>query len=125
MGQSILRKHTINGTRYASYGYFSVLGEDDLSMPLAGSNPAHRQIIENFKRDFQISFRNKRGLSVVVPFPRIASPDDADAEGANAEQIIEAVIHNYFYPIVNGWLEVIVEPDGHKPTLLTINANTI
>ena len=123
MGQSILKKHTIGGERYASYGYLSVLDENGLSLPLAMSEPAHRKTIQRFISDFNISLRHERGLSVVIPFPRIVKDDD-EGDGTNAEELIAAVIHNYFYPIVNGWLEVTVEPEDGKPTV-TISANTI
>lgn len=124
MGQSILKKHTIGGERFASYGYLAELGDDGLALPLAATNPKHRAVIRGFADDFGITFRHERGLSVVIPFPRIASGDDIDEEGTNAGQLIAAVIHNYFYPIVNGWLEVVVEPGG-STLPITINANTI
>ena len=125
MGQSILKKHTIDGTRYASYGYLSVLDEHGLSLPLSMSEPNHRDMIQNFMSDFDIRFRHERGLSVVIPFPRIVhDEDDGEGDGTNAEELIAAVIHNYFYPIVNGWLEVVVEPEnGGLPVI--IDTNTI
>lgn len=123
MGQSILKKHTIGGERFASYGYLSVLDDNGLSLPLSMSRPEHRSTILKFICDFDIRFRHERGLSVVIPFPRIARHEDGE-DGANAEKLVAAVVHNYFYPIVNGWLEVTVERGGGNP-ITTIGANTI
>lgn len=118
MGQTVLTKHNVDGQRYDPYGYF---GEEDahgLKLPLRLSNPAHRPFIEQCVADFDLRFRDEPGLSVIIPFPRV----DADPP-IDRHRIIEAVVHNYFYPIIAGRLEVTVDDGDADSTEVT--ANTI
>ena len=128
MGQTVLTKHTINGQRYDPVGYFGVQNHDDLTLPLQLSNPEHRPFIEQCIADFDLQFRNESGLSLIVPFPRVgsgkaAAADDTDADdavGVDLNELIAAVVHNYFYPIIAGKLEVIIDAgDGTNPTVVS------
>ena len=124
MGQSVLKKHNVNGTKYAPYGYWSLREEDGFAMPLRMSDPQHRPIIDKFIEDFNLRRRDRSGLSVVVPFPRDVNLEDQEFSAIGTDAIANAVVHNYFYPIVRGWLEVSVDGESGKYPL-TINAETI
>ena len=114
MGQTVLTKHTVGDDRYPPYGYFG-LEEDGLIVPLRMSEPDHRPIIEKCIDDFGLALRDEPGLSVIVPFPRTESAPDISGDRIAAE-----VVHNYFYPIIAGELEVIVdEGNGLPPTEIT------
>lgn len=117
MGQTVLTKHSIDGKRYPPYGYFGLV-EDDLDVPLRLSNPSHRPIVEQCIQDFGLQFRDEPGLSIIVPFPRIGGEDDL-----TKDRIAAAIVHNYFYPIIAGRLEVIID-DGDG-TATEITADTI
>ncbi len=104
MGQAVLKKHTLEGERYAPYGFFAELDGDELPVPLRLSQPEHRGFIEQCISDFDLRFRERSesGLSIVIPFPRV------DSDQISKEQTLLAVIHNYFHPIIAGRLEVAV-----------------
>ena len=115
MGQAVLTKHNVDGQRYAPYGYFGVLGDENLAVPLRMSEPAHRPLIEQCIADFGLRLRDEPGLSVIIPFPRVAEDPPI-----NKDHIAAAVVHNYFFPIIAGRLEVTVdEGDGSLPTEIT------
>ena len=115
MGQAVLTKHNVDSQRYAPYGYFGVLDDDNLAVPLRMSEPAHRPLIEQCIADFGLRLRDEPGLSVIIPFPRVAEDPPI-----NKDYIAAAVVHNYFFPIITGRLEVTVdEGDGSLPTEIT------
>ena len=118
MGQAVLTKHNIDGQRYDPYGYFGEEDEGGLMLPLRSSNPAHRTFIQQCIADFDLRLRDEPGLSVIIPFPRV----DADPP-IDRQRIIEAVVHNYFYPIIAGRLEVTVD-DGDAD-FTEVTADTI
>ena len=110
MGQAVLNKHDVEGQRYPPYGYFAAHDDDGFQHPLTLSNPEHRPFIRQCISDFDLRFRNAPGLSVVIPFPRVGSGQDEDDVDKN--RLLAAVIHNYFYPIISGQLEVTVDGAG-------------
>ena len=124
MGQTVLSKHSINGQRYDPIGYFAVTGDDGLPLPLRTSEPEQRLFIEQCIADFDLQFRSSSGLSVVIPFPRIGGTltianEDYDDAGISRDELLAAVVHNYFYPIIAGNLEVIIDSgDGTAPMLV-------
>ena len=93
-------------------------------MPLRMRDPQHRPIIDKFIEDFNLRRRDRSGLSVVIPFPRGVDLEDQEFSSIGTDAIANAVVHNYFYPIVRGWLEVSVDGESGKYPL-TINAETI
>ena len=120
MGQAVLTKHNIGNRRYAPYGYFALAGDEDMAIPLQHSEPDHKAFIDQCIADFGLQFRSEAGLSVIIPFPRI---DDEEAH-IETPKILAAIIDNYFYPIINRKLEVILdEGDGSPP--IEITADTI
>lgn len=125
MGQSVQTKHTIDGDRYAPYGYFAQFDDDGFSLPLRRGDWAHRQFIDQCINDFGLQYRSSpesSGLSIIIPFPRIDTHD----EEAHIEtpKILAAVIHNYFYPIINRKLEVTLDEGDDSPPI-EITADTI
>ena len=119
MGQSVLTKHTIDGHRYAPYGFFAEEDEHGLPLPLRLSEPAHRPFIEQCMADFGLRFRGESGLSVVIPFPRVD-----EAEQISKEQVLHSITRNYFYPIIAGRLVVIVD-EGDDGDQVVVNEDTI
>lgn len=119
MGMAVLNKHTIDGQRYPPDGYFAELDGEGLQLPLLYSNPEHAPFIRQCIADFDLRFRaNNSGLSIIIPFPRFgsgAAGDELDKEG-----LLASVVRNYFYPIISGQLEVIVDGgDGAPPATLS------
>ena len=120
IGQSVLSKHTINGQRYAPYGYFAIPGDEEMALPLRRSEPTHTAFVDRCIADFGLQYRNNPGLSTIIPFPRI---EDEDAH-IETPKILAAIVHNYFYPIINRRLEVTLDDgDGSQP--IDITADTI
>lgn len=120
MGQAVLTKHDIDGTRYAPYGYFATFDTDGFQQPMRYSEPSQRSFIDGCISDFGLKYRNDAGLSIIIPFPRI---DDEDTR-IETPKMIAAIVHNYFYPIVRRKLEVTIdEGDGSPP--IEITADTI
>ena len=115
MGQSVLKKHNVDGQRYAPHGYFGALDDHGLALPLRMSEPAHQPFIQQCIDDFGLRFRGEPGLSVIIPFPRVEG--DLPLAGP---RMLAAIVHNYFYPILAGRLEVTVDEGGDSaPTKIT------
>lgn len=110
MGRTILRYHHIGQERFVPDGYWG-LNDSGFVSPVAG--PA---TLDKFRRDFCISRSNESGLSVVVPY--------ADPELTTAA-IFEAVVREYFYPIIAGRLSVDIEGPGAGEKLRTLNGNNL
>ena len=120
MGHTVLKEHHVGGKKYAPYGYWSVPDGDGFAMPLQLTNAQHRPLIERFMSDFGLEMRDNPGLSVVIPFPRPTSSEPSGQgevieHGTNARALVRAVVHNYFYPIMRGWLEVTIEDPNTFP----------
>ena len=119
MGQSILTKHTIGDERYEPYGFLGIAGDNGLQLPLVMSDPNQRTFVERCIADFGLRLRGEPGLSVIIPFPRINAEDE---ENISASGLLVAIVRNYFYPIIDGRLEITVdEGDGSPPVDLTTN----
>lgn len=113
MGQTVLNKHTVNEQRYDPVGYFATPGEQDLAWPLRMSEPEHQDLVSDCIADFGLQWRSKPGLSIIIPFPNAgprndADDDDDDSTGIDRAWLLDAVIRNYFYPIIAGNLEVVI-----------------
>lgn len=105
MGQSVIKTHRVAGQRYDPCGYLAEEDSDGLPIPLNSSNPDHRILIEQCISEFGLKYRDEPGLSIIIPFPRV------DSEQISKEQVLMAIVHNYFHPIIEGRLEVTVD-DG-------------
>ncbi|KGO99442.1 hypothetical protein [Novilysobacter defluvii] len=105
MGTSVLRNHRVNSIPYLPDGWFGV--EDPavrgLTLPIT-----EKSFIDRFKRDFMVTRDNRNGLSVVVPWL---------AEDVTLESTVQAVLAEYYYPILAGKLTVEVA-SGKSATLV-------
>jgi hypothetical protein len=102
LGQSVLKTHVLNATKFDPYGFFAHV---DRHLPLPIEQPA---LIDAFSRDFGVE-RSEPGLSIVVPWYR---EDDL-----SLEKIARSVLSQYFYPIVRGDLVVVIEDDTVAETI--------
>ena len=120
MGQAVLNKHDIDGQPYVPYGYFATFEDDGFQLPLHRSEPAHQAFIDQCIADFGLQYRDSPGLSVIIPFPRI---EDEEAH-IETPKMLAAIIHSYFYPIINRKLEVTLDEGDGSPSI-EITADTI
>ena len=131
MGEAILDKHTIAGQRYEPYGYFALPNDDGPALPLRMTEPERQPFIEECIADFGLQFRSEPGLSIIIPFPKVGrvnpGDDDNDDDGAglNRAELLGAVIRNYFYPIIAGRLEVVVDDGAGADAVVVVNGDTI
>jgi len=95
LGQSVLKEHTLNETKFIPYGDFGLFEEEEgrKYFPL----PENR---EQYIQQFQEIFRTDRsktdsGLSLVIPYP--------DPE-ITADGLAWAAIAQYFHPVMTGEL---------------------
>ena len=129
MGQTVLNKHTVDGQRYDPVGYFAMPGDLDLAWPLRMSEPEHQDLVSDCIKDFGLQWRSEPGLSIVIPFPDVGQSSDADDDSDNGTGIdrawlLDAVIRNYFYPIIAGSLEVVIVV-GSDADATIVNRDTI
>ena len=94
MGQAILKSHSIGERYFTPDGDYGVLKDNGLVLPVAD-----KDFLAQFSSDFNLSRTTEPGLSVVVPW---VSPD------ITKENLLKAVVEDYFYPILAGGLEVIL-----------------
>jgi len=90
MGQSVLKIHWIDGTRYAPYGYFAHV-RGDLALPCE-----HPQELQRFCDAFWVR-RDEPGLSIAIPYL---------STEITVELIERSVMRHYFVPILTGDLVV-------------------
>lgn len=95
IGKTVLKSHWLGEHHYQD-GYYGIAPLDDgLVMPL--TDPAE---ISAFCSAFRIERGNESGLSIVVPWPD---------EEVSEQALWESVIRDYYFPILDRQLEVIVE----------------
>ena len=100
MGQSVLKQHTIDGTKYDPYGFFSLTKQDESGLQIPFDGERDSEVIENFRSDFKLRRGDEPGLSVVIPFL-------SEVEvSIRAKDVVRAVIKHYFYPIISDNLVV-------------------
>jgi hypothetical protein len=106
MGMAVLKSHDVNGTRYAPDGWLgqpSEESDEDLVLPIEEA-----AFIDTFCKAFDIQRGTDAGLSIVVPWCDLDLTED---------NLLRAVLRGYFWPILKGNLEVIVEA-GRIETIL-------
>ncbi|HQX52851.1 MAG TPA: hypothetical protein PLY87_21575 [Planctomycetaceae bacterium] len=109
VGQSILRSHNIDDKSFTPDGWFGEKPSKDEAAPPVDN----QKFIDQFAEDFCLERGRDPGLSIVVPF--------CDERWTLAA-VVDAVAHDYFYPILREDLVVIVEdPD----TQTVLNAQTL
>lgn len=108
MGQSVLRIHTLGRTRFSPYGFFAQIDQENFPTPLDAKGVV-RRVVDDFGVD-----RAQPGLSIIVPFVR--------SEDLAFDDLVRAVVDQYFYPVTRGDLVVDVVDDVRATT---IDARTI
>lgn len=113
LGQSILKKHNIKDHPkdwgYRPYGYFgSFEGGSCFAQPLRD-----QQVLSSFRSNFNLQRNLEPGLSIVVPFVK---------REINVQNLLRAVVSQYFYPIMKGKLEVTLRSTGEQ---IVINKSTL
>lgn len=122
MGQSVLKQHDIDELHYVPYGYFGTFDDDGFQLPLRASEPEHAPYIDQCIEDFGLQYRSEPGLSIVIPFP--CSISSGEEEHIETPKMLAAVVHNYFFPIIDRRLEVTLDAgDGTPP--IEVTADTI
>jgi len=112
LGQSSLEFHSVGGTRYMNEGWFGDCDDPNLpAMPI--SDPVE---LTQFQKDWNVTRKGERGLSIVVPY---AVPFDED-------DLLYAVVHEYLGRILTGGLNIELDlPSRSAPlhvTALTIES---
>ncbi len=93
MGQTVLKNHVLGGKRYPPHGFwFGSRGDEGIQLPVQDL-----QVIAEIRSLVRIARTTQPGLSVVVPYLRAGLDEDA---------IIDAVLRNYYFPILAGQLVV-------------------
>ena len=109
VGQSILRSHNIDDKSFTPDGWFGEKPvKDEAAAPVDD-----QEFIEQFAEDFCLERRHDPGLSIVVPF--------CDERWTPAA-VVDAVVQDYFYPILKEDLVVTVED---ADTQSVLNAHTL
>ena len=105
MGQSILRIHNLEDEKkedsgYKPYGMFGkYIDNDCFALPVEDATE-----LERFESLFRLQRKNQSGLSLTIPFI---------TEEITIDHLAYSVIEQYFYPILEGRLEVkIVDEDS-------------
>lgn len=95
MGQAVLTTHTLDNTRFDSHGFFCTVGDDQMQLPITD-----KEDIDSFRLACGITRSDKdAGLSIAVPYV---------LETITEQRIIQAVLKNYFFPILLDRLVVTV-----------------
>ena len=91
MGQAVLRNHRIGDKRHPAHGFwFTDRGSEDIQLPVRDT-----VVIASFRELMGLSRDKQTGLSVVVPYLR---------SNITEKTIIEAILRNYYFPILAGKL---------------------
>ena len=104
VGQSILRSHHVGEKTFTPDGWFGKKPDrNEASLPVTD-----QRFINKFAADFRLKRAYDPGLSLVVPF--------CD-ERWTASAVMEAIVQDYFYPILRNDLIVTVEDADSKTVL--------
>jgi hypothetical protein len=106
MGKSILKIHHNEGHKFAPYGYYGQLEDNDFfSLPFKDVAQ-----IESFRGVFDIQRKDEAGLSVIVPFPR--------KDLLDPKLLVDSVLRDYFYPVIQGQLKVSLCYEGRADIII-------
>lgn len=95
MGQAVLTTHILDKIRFDSHGFFCTVGDNQMQLPVTD-----KEDIDSFRLACGITRTDKdAGLSIVIPYV---------LKTVTEQRIIQAVLKNYFFPILLGRLVVTV-----------------
>lgn len=103
MGKALLKTHKIDSATYTSNGYFT----DEGYKPISEEN-----LLKQFSESFALLRDGEPGLSLVIPFPH---------SEITPIEILKSIMIHYFYPILNGTLEIMLRHDGKEEELNSRN----
>lgn len=96
MGQTILNTHDIGSDRYGTHGFLALDGADGtMQLPCRDA-----ETIARFRAEAGVIRMNEPGLSVAVAMP---------SRDLSRESLLRFLLDNYFFPVIDGQLEVDVE----------------
>ena len=112
VGQSILRSHNIEDKGFTPDGWFGEKPDkDEAAAPVDDQN-----FIQQFEEDFCLERGYDPGLSIVVPF--------CDERWTTAA-VVDAIVQDYFYPILKEDLVVTVEDADTQTVLNALSLATV
>lgn len=91
-GQTCLKTHESSGRTYLPYAFYQSSAAREFELPFEDPEK-----LQAFRQDFKLERTDEPGLSVVIPFPYAEITEN---------NLIEAAIEHYFYPILAGQLVV-------------------
>lgn len=94
MGQAVLTTHDLDGERFDSHGFYCTLNDRGLQLPITDVGE-----VRDFATASGVSRTREPGLSLVIPYV---------IETITERRIVQAVLQNYFFPILLGRLIVTV-----------------
>lgn len=103
MGKALLKTHKIGSSTYTYNGYFTAEGYKPIS---------DESLLEQFSDTFALLRDGEPGLSLVIPFPH---------SEITPNEILKSIMIHYFYPILNGTLEIMLRYDGKEEELNSKN----
>lgn len=103
MGKALLKTHKINTDTFTYNGYFTDEGYKPYS---------DESLLEQFSDTFALLRDGEPGLSLVIPFPH---------SEITPIEILKSIMIHYFYPILNGTLEIMLRYDGKEEELNSRN----
>lgn len=112
VGQSILRSHNIEDKSFTPDGWFGAKPEKDE----AAAPVDDQDFIRQFAEDFCLERGHDPGLSIVVPF--------CDERWTPAA-VVDAIVQDYFYPILKEDLVVTVEDADTQTVLNALSLATV
>ncbi|MCG7357656.1 hypothetical protein MHL39_13525 [Roseomonas mucosa] len=93
MGQTILKTHTVAGSRYGTHGFISLPGEDGM-IQLPARDP---NLLERLRAEAGFTRTLEPGLSIAVALP---------VRDVKEEDLLRFLLENYFFSILQGDLSV-------------------
>lgn len=99
MGKALLRTHRLNGDMYNYTGYFTQENWEPVN---------DSQMINEFKKTFNINRGDAPGLSIVILLPQ---------KEITYDNVLRAVMTQYFYAIIAGMVKVEIEESERRITL--------
>lgn len=94
MGQAVLTTHDLGADRFDSHGFFCELSASGMQLPVTNQGA-----VDEFAAACGVLRNHEPGLSIIVPYV---------IETITEQRIIQAVLRNYFFPILLGRLAVTV-----------------
>jgi hypothetical protein len=116
MGQAVLRNHSINGIENDSVGFWCRSDGRRKGRP-----SDDRQLCQLLRHAAQLSRREEPGLSLIIPFV---------LQDITSDLLLEAIIKNYYFPILTGRLTVSVNnievnPSTFDPIAASLSAGAV